>query len=324
MRRNAGFTLTELLVAVAIVGVVVAAAMQSFMVQNQTYTVVDQVTETQQNMRAIAHLLERDARVTGFMVPESAALCGVDQTGAPDTLFLSDADALDPTNQVQAALGAEIVAGYNGATGSRTMSVDDVVLDGMPFYDTDGNAAADADFQLNAGAILVDADNPLLGTACGIVTAVNPAAPSITVDFVTTIGVPPPGDRLVLVPAHVYQIGAGNQLTRDGLPLANDVEDLQAAFFLDVDGDGQMTNPVNELPGSTGVPTYQSAGTDHRVLREIRVNLVVRTRNQDDQGRGLFQATENRLPIAVDDGFRRRVHTTTIRLRNVGFRGLAT
>ena len=62
--------------------------------------------------------------------------------------------------------------------------------------------------------------------------------------------------------------------------------------------------------------------------REMRVNVVVRTR---DNGPGSnngatiqtgMQAMENRVFVAVpNDGFLRRVHTTTVRLRNVGFRG---
>ena len=48
--------------------------------------------------------------------------------------------------------------------------------------------------------------------------------------------------------------------------------------------------------------------------------LVARTRLEDDDFNGYFQAMENRIAVAGQDGFRRRVPTNTIRLRNVGSR----
>jgi len=69
LRRRAGFSLIELTIAVAILAIIVVAVRQSFMVQNKAYTVTDQVVEAQQSLRAIAWLLERDARMTGFLGP---------------------------------------------------------------------------------------------------------------------------------------------------------------------------------------------------------------------------------------------------------------
>ncbi len=79
MRRLAGFTLLELLIAVAVMGLVVASLLEVFTTQHRTYVVVDQVTEAQQSTRAVAHLLEHDLRMAGFMVPERAAVCGWDR-----------------------------------------------------------------------------------------------------------------------------------------------------------------------------------------------------------------------------------------------------
>jgi prepilin-type N-terminal cleavage/methylation domain-containing protein len=96
VRRRAGFTLIELLVSVAMLGIVVVYLLRSFTVQHRTYTVVDETTELQQNLRAVADLVERDLRHAGMMVPESGAVCGVDDTAGPDVLFVSDADAILP------------------------------------------------------------------------------------------------------------------------------------------------------------------------------------------------------------------------------------
>ena len=77
--------------------------------QSRTYTVVDDVSEAQQNLRAVTGLIERELRSTGFMVPEAAAVCGWDMPAAagsdttPDVLYVSDADAIDPAGLTTSA-----------------------------------------------------------------------------------------------------------------------------------------------------------------------------------------------------------------------------
>ena len=74
-RRNAGFTLVELLIASAILLVLMVAVSQAFLTQQRTHVVIDQVTEAQQNLRAVSELIERDLRRSGYMVPPHAAVC---------------------------------------------------------------------------------------------------------------------------------------------------------------------------------------------------------------------------------------------------------
>lgn len=322
-RRHAGFSLTELMIAVAILVVVTVAVMQSFVVQNKAYTVTDQVIEAQQGLRAVAWLLERDARTTGFLVPEAAAVCAIDATNGPDALWFTDADALDPAGATRPALGADVTGGYSTGAGPKTLTVNDVVLDDAgAFY-----ADTAADFQDGGGAILVDADDPAGGVACGVVLSVS--AGSVRVDFENSLaGV---GTRLVLVPAHVYRIdtaAAEPQLLRNGRAIATGVEDLQIELFFDQDRDGVVDDPAvpdGELPGALGADAYEADAYDNRDLREIRIHLVTRTRQEDAEvSFGEFQARGNRVAPGGNDGYRRRVHTSTVKLRNVGYRGTAT
>ncbi len=323
-RRSAGFSLIELVVAVGALGLVVFFTLGSFTAQHQTYVVVDQVSEAQQNTRAIAALLERDIRSAGYMVSDGAAVCGADRDDAADDLFLSDADAilsidLLPDADRSQDLGAQVQAGYTGGT-SETLAVDDVVLDGTPSYDTDGNGVADSDFQVGGGAILSDVSDPSRGVRCGIVSAVVPGA-SVSVNFRagTSFGT---GGDLRLVPAHVYRVvtpGGGGpiELQRDGLVLAKDVEDLQVAWLYDDDGDGQVD--AGEYRGAAG-SSLDPTAVDGERLREVRFNLVVRTAAEDPRNAavGTGQALENRTDnVAADDGRRRRIHTSTVRVRNV-------
>jgi type IV pilus assembly protein PilW len=67
MRRgDQGFTITELLVAMTIAAVVMAAIYSAYLSQQKAYAVTEAVTEAQQNLRAAMYALESDIRMAGF------------------------------------------------------------------------------------------------------------------------------------------------------------------------------------------------------------------------------------------------------------------
>ena len=72
MKRQAGFSLIELMVSAAIMLIVVVGITNAFTTQHKTYVVVDQVTEAQQNLRAVTELIERDVRRSGYMLRATA------------------------------------------------------------------------------------------------------------------------------------------------------------------------------------------------------------------------------------------------------------
>ena len=63
---KAGFTLVEVMVAMAISGVVLASIVKVYSAQLKTHTTQQQVVEMQQTMRAILYLMERDIRMAGY------------------------------------------------------------------------------------------------------------------------------------------------------------------------------------------------------------------------------------------------------------------
>jgi len=63
---NKGFTLIEVLIALGIAGVVLAAAYATFMSQNNSYKRQEQITEMQQNLRAALTFMARDIRMAGL------------------------------------------------------------------------------------------------------------------------------------------------------------------------------------------------------------------------------------------------------------------
>ena len=66
LRKNKGVTLIELLVALVISGILVAAIYRTFIGQQKTYTVQEQVVDMQQNVRAGINRMMREIRMAGF------------------------------------------------------------------------------------------------------------------------------------------------------------------------------------------------------------------------------------------------------------------
>jgi len=65
-RNNLGFTLTELLVAIVISGIVVASIYSSYYSQQKSFITQEQKVAMQQNLRAGMDLLEREIRMAGY------------------------------------------------------------------------------------------------------------------------------------------------------------------------------------------------------------------------------------------------------------------
>lgn len=332
--REIGFTLIELMVSMAILALISIYLTGMLTQQNRAYTVVDQVTEAQSNTRAISQILEREVRMSGALVPEGGAACGVDNTNAPDILFVTDSEPLQITAAMLYELGANIDSGFDG-TGTDTIRLNTasggVVLDGDPFYDTDADGVPDSDFRPGAGVIVIDPKNPERGSACGVIVAggVNVAGATLDVDFgdspgnLAARGAGRPINPLVAIPAHRYMIDDQSRLMRDEMVLADDVEDFQVAFLFDLNDDDVYTG-ANEDWGSSSpfvAGEYVANARDHSFLRQINFNFVTRARRADPNFTGAtFQATENRDPVPGTDGFRRRVYRGEVRVRNVGLR----
>lgn len=86
MKREKGFTLVELLVAMAISGIVVAAVYTAFITQQKSYTVQDQVAEAQQNARVGLDLIAREVRMAGYGQPSWAMNADTDGDGGDEAV----------------------------------------------------------------------------------------------------------------------------------------------------------------------------------------------------------------------------------------------
>jgi type II secretory pathway pseudopilin PulG len=333
MRRNEGFSLIELMVSAVIVIIVMVGITRAFTTQHQTYVVVDQVTEAQQNLRAVVDLIERDVRRAGFMVPLHAAVCGWDQTTGPDTLFVSNTDAILTVFDLEGAgedLSGDLGAPVNGVTtgwgpttgGSFSFTLARTWVD---VADADGDSTTDVDFAVGEGVILVASRQQDGPAACGIIDTI--AGTTLTADFGSTrfiSGAAGENAGVVAIPAHVYQVVAGtpSQLRRDGRLLASDVEDFQLTYFLDLDDDRVVDSGESfATSGGTAQAWEISPAPDFSTLREVGINIVTATRADDPNSHyqiGAGQVTGNRTAASLPsgDGKRRRVSTARVRVRN--------
>jgi len=97
-RKEHGFTLVELLVAMAMTAVVMAAVYSLYKTQQDSYIAQDQVVEMQQNVRASLYQMARDLRMAGFN-PQRAPNVGGFVTQLPD-----DGGGTTTTNSTNIAL----------------------------------------------------------------------------------------------------------------------------------------------------------------------------------------------------------------------------
>lgn len=82
VNNKCGFTLVELLLAIAISSLVVGAVHSAFVSQNRTYIAQESVAEMQQNIRISLEMLTRDIRMAGY-----------DPSGSKNFGFVNTADA---------------------------------------------------------------------------------------------------------------------------------------------------------------------------------------------------------------------------------------
>ena len=89
LSKKEGFTLSELLVAMVISGMVMAAMYSSYYSQQKSYVVQEQVAAMQQNLRAAMFFMEKEIRMAGCD-PKRTADAGITTANANSISFTED------------------------------------------------------------------------------------------------------------------------------------------------------------------------------------------------------------------------------------------
>jgi len=97
---------------------------------------------------------------------------------------------------------------------------------------------------------------------------------------------------------------------RNNVLVATDVEDFQVEYAVDTNDDGQIGGgefPINGLDGAAVAN-----------VRGLQISVLTRTSVEEEEHAGPGRhRVANRLAAGTNDGYRRRLATTTAALRNV-------
>jgi prepilin-type N-terminal cleavage/methylation domain-containing protein len=91
LKKNSGFTMVEVLVAVLISVIVMTAIWSTFQIQQRSYAAQEHVAAMQQNLRAGMHLMANDIRIAGYD-PKPSRNFGITNMGSDTITFTMDID----------------------------------------------------------------------------------------------------------------------------------------------------------------------------------------------------------------------------------------
>jgi len=279
-----GVTLIELMVALAISSILIAALYRTFISQQKTHTTQEQVVDIQQSARASINRMMKELRGAGFgnvgmVLPVSFSASGrlrkFDHIVNPDTP-VSGALTIVTANRV----AAKLLKGAGDEVGGRKLLLNQFVVsrlnddEGDPLFDTKNRK------YISIG-----------GVESHTISEVDPGDRVITLEK-RIVHRHPAGTPVFSIRALSYQIAKDKEtlaLKRDEnmgggrQPLAENIEELQFEYF---DQDGEPTLVPEDIC-------------------MIRVAVTARGGRPDPD-------------LREGDGFRRRRIASYVHLRNLG------
>lgn len=302
--RLAGFTLIELMVALALTAVLVLQFFVVLKIQHRTYSNSERSLDAQEDARLIVDLVSSDLRVAGFMVPErTAVVSGDGGTAGSDRLCVSDSAAIN------AATLSNRAAPFSRAEVTLVLAASVTLPGGHLDIDEDGNF----DFTATAGIIVSDG----VRSHCARITAIDNSTGIVSFTPALNTAGWMPADNARAVPAIIYEVDASGcpvGLSRNCQLLSVEVEDLQVEFGVDdvvTDGLIDRTTSPPEFPVHDLNP-----GHDPSLVRSVRLTVVTKTIVDPEYTGPGYPGAANRA-VGASDGSRRRVFTSTVIPRNL-------
>ena len=128
MKQENGFTLLELLVVMALSGIVMASLYATFLSQQRSYQMTEQVVAVQQNLRGAMYYMERDIRIAGYD-PKRTNDFGVTAISAQSITVTMDTGKADGTGKDDGIMkfehGETITYAYNAGENTITRDPND-------------------------------------------------------------------------------------------------------------------------------------------------------------------------------------------------------
>lgn len=331
-KDNNGYTIGELMVAIVIGTLLIAAAAGTYIAQNRSYTTQESVSEINTQSKIAHDMISNDIKTAGFGVPD-------DMNADPINGYTSVITPVDSNTQTDAitivggfrrigtlwpagggpgiACPAEIKMGstqvsiiLSGTVGANTSDRRYLSFDGVDYAIVQSCTMSDD----NCSSGTITLDRPLTATYPMIDTDSNGSCdegrPVYLVEDVTYCVDEDSTLRRIRRNANVTDC-TGTE-TSDNEAIAENIEDLQFAYALDADNDGM-------LDGGGYIINWSPVSNDPSEIRTIRVSVLARADKPDTDysGQGNPPASiENRDHSQTADNFRRRWWQKTVTVRN--------
>lgn len=150
-KANGGFTLIELMIALAISGIVMGSIYSAYLAQQRTYLAQEQVVEMQQNIRAAMDIMVRQIRMAGYD-PSGAAAAGFTTAQVRQIGFTQDingnGDTSDSGEMIDFGFSAAAVPSLGrrtGGSGGYQSIAENIQAIEFLYLDADGTVARTLD-----------------------------------------------------------------------------------------------------------------------------------------------------------------------------------
>lgn len=320
LTKQHGFTLVEIMVAVAVSLLLIAGIIQIFISNKQTYRINESLSRLQENGRFAIELLNRDVRMSGYMGCanlENITPNNIVSSPPPDVIF-------DLTNIINGDNNVTAGNSLNAVANTDTIVVRRASSDGPYLV---GNMTADnANIQIGSNPSNFEADDILFITDCedadifratnvsmgagGIITIAHANSTNTTNRLSKAYG---PDTRVMAFEANTYfiRLNPANNPALYRRPVSGvseemveGVEDMQVLYGEDTDND-QMADQYVTANNVTDWSNVVSARIS-LLMQSLEGNLTSQSQSYTYNG-ATVTSTDRRL---------RKIMTTTIGIRN--------
>ncbi len=285
--KNKGFSLTELMIAMAVGSIIMAVIYSTYQAQQKSYTTQQVAVEMQQNIRAAISLMKREIRMAGY---DPSAADGVDNDSDSD---VDEADESSGANILSAA-GNFIQFSFDNNANSATTDSDESLTYGFTSGDSDLDGIADDGAE---SLSRIDAGG-------GVTELIAYDIQGIAF-------------------AYAFDDDADGQLDTSGggnVIWAMDTDDPPDGLLdtvLDDNDDGLID--AGDTPGGVALdPAFWPTQVDIDNIRAVRIWVLARSRvpirGHSDNRTYVVGARR----VTTDDDFQRRLLVDTVNCRNMG------
>ena len=319
MRENSGFTMIELLIAIALGLVLLAGLYKTFRTQHDTYVVQDQVAAMQQNLRAAMYLITRDLQMAGWYTNFDRNNHNIDWdglTGQENFKPLLIPHDNHPTSGDGVNNKTDMLVIVKGGDERRTLTAGETASGTNITLSNrllDGDSTPDLNNTTRKYGLLVKSD---LRTADFFI--VDAASGSITNQWALSENYTS-GDTVFRTDIIIYKVNNDPATGRPTLyrqnlgndngsqPVAENIENMQVRYYLENDTAPKNGDQINL--------------TNQARIRAVEVILVGRTAfpQRGFRDTETYNFANNEAPyLNPGDNYRRKVLSTIVKTRNVG------